>query len=149
LNIKKSLLKLIKLKFVRFLLAGSLGVIVYYVFLYGLTEFFLVPYLISSVIGSILNNVVNFITQKFWTFEDKDIRKTPQQAVWYSCKVIIILAINSALLWLLVEKLGFYYLIAQTLIIPLITILSFIISKLIFKNNKPKLVKSTVFGHYS
>lgn len=128
--------KFLKSRFLRFLLAGGVGGIISYILLYILTDWFGILYIISSLISQAVGNVINFFTQKFWTFENKDIKKASWQGPLFLIKAVVLSSMNTALLALLVEELAMSYLLAQLLIIPLVTALSFYFSKLIFKNKK-------------
>ena len=56
----------------RFLVVGSLSVGTYYALLYGLTEFAGVWYIASAVIAFVGYYLVNFLSQKYWTFKNKN-----------------------------------------------------------------------------
>src|SRR5665213_2039523 len=67
-------------KIARFLVSGGVVIAAYFAPYYILTEFFGVRYLVSSVIGSILSSVINFVLQKLWTFENKTLANVHSQA---------------------------------------------------------------------
>jgi putative flippase GtrA len=116
----------------RFLVGGGAGVIAYYVALYTLTEFFRVWYVLSAIIAFVLNNGINFVLQKFWTFKSNDIKAVPTQIVLYFGMGVSFLVANTGLLYVLVEYVRLYYLIAQLMLTVLLTIVSFVITKRIF-----------------
>lgn len=119
---------------VRFCIAGAAGVIAYYVALYGLTEYLGVWYVISAVIGFALNAGLNFILQKFWTFRDKKTHMIRRQLTLYTFMTCSFLIGNALFLYLMVEYLHIWYIGAQVIITIVISVLSFIISRQIFKN---------------
>ncbi len=118
----------------RFLLGGAIGVVVYYVVLYVLTEMLGVWYVISAVCAFILNNGINFVIQKFWTFGSKDTRIIPKQLPMYFLMGVCILTANTILLYTLVEYAHLYYMVAQIILTMLLTTASFIVTKRIFKH---------------
>lgn len=136
-NIKNLFSALLKSRFLRFLLAGGVGSTVYMFLLYGLTEWFGVVYLTSSIIGATAGNAINFVIQKFWTFKNNDLKTAHWQSLLFFIKALFLLGLNTLFLWLLVEKFYLNYLTAQLLIVPFATLISFIISKRIFKNKNP------------
>lgn len=121
---------------VRFCIAGAAGVIAYYAALYGLTEYLGVWYVASAVIGFILNTGLNFTLQKFWTFQNKETGMVGRQLVLYVVMTICFLIGNTGFLYLMVQYLHMWYIGAQVILTVVISILSFIISGRIFKNEK-------------
>lgn len=121
---------------VRFCVAGAAGVIAYYAALYGLTEYFGVWYVISAVIGFILNTGLNFTLQKFWTFQNKETHMVRRQLVLYVAMTVSFLVGNTVFLYLMVEYLHMWYIGAQVILTAVISVLSFIISGKIFKNER-------------
>ena len=121
---------------VRFCVAGAAGVIAYYTALYGLTEYFGVWYVISAVIGFILNTGLNFTLQKFWTFQNKETHTVGRQLVLYATTMISFLIGNTVFLYLMVEYLHMWYIGAQMILTAVISALSFVISSRIFKPSK-------------
>jgi putative flippase GtrA len=88
-----------------------------------------------SAIGAfVLNNVVNFLIQKFWTFKSNDTGAVPRQLSLYFVMGVCFLVANTLLLYLLVEYVHLYYLIAQLILTILLTIVSFVITRRIFAN---------------
>ncbi|MBI1999565.1 MAG: GtrA family protein [Parcubacteria group bacterium] len=119
---------------VRFCVAGAAGVIAYYAALYGLTEYLGVWYVISAVIGFVLNTGLNFTLQKFWTFQNKETQMVGRQLTLYAAMTVSFLIGNTLLLYLMVEYLHLWYIGAQVILTIVISVLSFIISGRIFKN---------------
>lgn len=122
------------LQIVRFLLGGGIGVVAYYVAFYTLTEILGVWYVVSSVVAFILNNGINFLIQKFWTFENKGTKAIPKQLSLYFVMGICILVANTSLLYVLVEYAHLHYMVAQVILTTLLTIISFFLTKRIFKH---------------
>jgi len=121
---------------VRFCIAGAAGVIAYYTALYGLTEYLGVWYVTSAMVGFTLNTGLNFILQKFWTFQNKEKHMVGRQLVLYIAMTISFLVGNALFLYLMVEYLHMWYIGAQVILTVGISILSFIISGRIFKNER-------------
>ena len=121
---------------VRFCIAGAVGVIAYYATLYCLTEYLGVWYIASAVIGFTLNTGLNFTLQKFWTFQDKNTYLIRRQLMLYSLMTILFLILNTLCLYLMVQYLHMWYIGAQMILTVVISILSFIFSGKIFKNER-------------
>ena len=120
----------------RFYVAGAAGVIAYYAALYGLTEYLGVWYVTSAVVGFTLNTGLNFTLQKFWTFQNKETHMVSRQLVRYVAMLVSLLIGNTVFLYRMVEYLQMWYIGAQVILTVVISILSFIISIRIFKNER-------------
>ena len=121
---------------VRFCITGAAGLIAYYAALYGLTEYLGVWYIISAVIGFILNTGLNFTLQKFWTFQNRKTRMVGRQLVLYVAMTVSFLIGNTVFLYLMVEYMHMWYITAQVILTIIISTLSFIISGRIFRNER-------------
>lgn len=116
----------------RFLISGTTTAMVSLAVLYTLTEYAHVWYLASSVIAFCISYAVNFTLQKFWTFKNKGLRAIQRQLPLHLSLAIFNLALNTAILYALVEWGDMWYLLAQVLAALIIAIESFFISKKIF-----------------
>jgi putative flippase GtrA len=85
---------------VRYGVSGVIGGLIQTAFLYvwvsvlGLEK----TYLVGLVLGFIVALVVNFLLQKYWTFQDSASHKIPRQLVLYSAVALSGLALNALLL---------------------------------------------------
>lgn len=118
---------------VRFCIAGAASVIVYYAVLYSFTEYLGFWYIVSAVIGFILNTGLNFALQKFWTFQNKEMQMVGHQLALYLIMTASFLIGNTIFLYLMVQYLHLWYIGAQIILTVVISILSFFISRRIFK----------------
>ncbi len=116
----------------RFLIGGSITVLVYYGVLYSLTEFLHVWYLLSSVLAFVVYVGMNFLIQKYWTFKNNDRIGVQLQLQNYVLMMISLFIINTGALYSLVEYLHLNYLLAQLLLTVTLSIVSFRITKRIF-----------------
>ncbi len=120
----------------RFCISGGAGVIAGYITLFTLTEFAGLWYIFSAIIASIVNGGINFFLEKFWTFKNKDTKSIYKQAGWYASVRILLFFLDIGLLYILVEYFGLHYLIAQIIITVLLSIVSFICCRIIFRIKK-------------
>lgn len=117
----------------RFLCAGGIGVLLYYIILLTFTELFGVWYLISAIVGSIANYSSNFILHKWWTFKNKDSKRIIRQTCTYFTLSVARSFANLGLLYLLVDYAGLRYLNAQVILTLMLSLISFIVSRKIFR----------------
>ncbi|MFA6095714.1 MAG: GtrA family protein [Candidatus Paceibacterota bacterium] len=80
-------------------------------------------------IAFIISAVVAFCFQKFWTFRDSSMEHTHFQAALYIALVFIALALNMALMYILVDIFLLWYIFAQVVTIGLVTIVTFLCNK--------------------
>jgi len=100
-------------RLVRFVISGGTATAVNLGALFLLTHVFGLWYLTSSVIAFMVAFFVSFSLQKFWTFEDASRARLRSQAAIYLIVILIGLAINTTLLYVLVEMAHLHYLVAQ------------------------------------
>lgn len=122
------------LEIVKFCLGGGTSLGAYYITLYVLTEFAGVWYPISAAIGSVLTYTISFLFQKYWTFKNKENKKIPKQIFFYLSMSVGLLCANSIFLYILVEYINLEYLIAQVIITVILSVVSYLITKRIFKH---------------
>lgn len=109
----------------RFLLSGGTALLTDLAVLYLFTDVFGVWYLASAVIAFIFAFFVSFLLHKFWTFGDHSREDFHTQMSMYFFITVINLALNTLLMYLLVEKIGLQYIVAQIAASALIAVGSF------------------------
>ncbi|MDP2684691.1 MAG: GtrA family protein [bacterium] len=118
----------------RFSIAGSFGLILYYLTLYALTDLVGVWYLLSAIIASIVNYSSNFLLHKFWTFKNKNLQGVHRQIGKYLALSLSLVISNLGLLYILVEYFQLWYLGAQAILTIIGGMISFLIIRLIFRD---------------
>lgn len=126
----------VSLETLRFVISGGTVALTELSLLYVFTDVFHIWYLFSLIIAFSCSFVLSFLLQKFWTFKNKATDKVHFQAVVYLLVALMNLVLNACLLYILVQFVGVWYLLAQAVISAVIAIWSFLIYKfLIFKKN--------------
>ena len=97
----------------RFIITGSLAAFATLGILYAATTYGHLWYLYSSVLGFIGGFIVSFLLSKFWTFENRALAGSSRQLVFHLSVALANLGINTVLLYMLVDWLGLWYLLAQ------------------------------------
>ena len=100
-------------KLTKYVISGGLAAFVSVATLYISTEFFRVWYLVSTAIGFALSVFVSFSLQKFWTFEDSRTNDIGIQFTVYFAAMVIALIINMILVFVFVEYVKMWYVLAQ------------------------------------
>ena len=128
-------------KFIRFSLLGGIGVVLYYITLYSLTEFCGIWYLLSSIIASVVNIITSFLVHKFRTFsKTKNEGKVHVQFFLYVLITVLYSVTNVVLLYVLVQLCNIHYILSQIILTIGLSIINYYVTKKIFE---PK--NSTVY----
>ena len=119
--------------YIKFSLLGGIGVLLYYITLFTLTELFGLWYLVSATIASGVNTLVNFKIHKVKTFKAKNIGDTQAQLFQYLIITILYYVTNTGLLFFLVQVCHIHYGISQICLTILLSIPIYLGTKQIFK----------------
>jgi len=122
---------------IKYLIAGGTATSVNLILLYLLTEYAHLWYLVSSALAFIISFFVSFYLQKYWTFTDRDKEKVFKQLSIYLLVALINLVINLVIMYLLVEIVGFWYMLAQLITGALIATESYLIYNFFIFNQVP------------
>lgn len=124
------------IKTAKYIISGGTAAIVNLVFLAIFVDIFKINYLISAIISFLIAFSISFTLQKFWTFQDKNIKDVHKQTTIYFIVSSINLGVNTLLMYIFVDHFHIHYFFSQILASGLIAISSyFIYSRFIFKNN--------------
>src|SRR3989338_8023628 len=122
---------------VRFIFSGSIATLVSLMVLYALVHFWNVWYLTATTVGFLAGFLLSFTLQKLWTFKDARRDATYWQLFAYFGVTLSALALNTALMFILVDLFDFWYMVAQVFAVCVIAIVTFIIyGTLIFHRSK-------------
>lgn len=119
-------------RILRFAIVGATAALVNVCVLYALTNWFGIWYIASEIIAFIVALVYNFYLQKLWAFGSRSGNHV-RQGFAFLILNIGNLFLNTALLYLLVEFAGFYYIVAQLIASLLVAFESFFLYRRIFK----------------
>ena len=86
-----------------------------------------VPYLIGSMSALFIAMIVGFVLQKYWTFEERSPERTRIQFILYAALTLCNLGVNTLVVYLLVEYVNVYYLIAQAFGAGLVAFTSYLV----------------------
>jgi putative flippase GtrA len=131
-------------KLSRFILSGSSAALVHFVLLYIFTEYFGIYYLVSTIISFILSSVVAFLMHKFWTYKNHNKEKIPSQFSFHFLVVGINLVLNTFLVYIFVEWIGLWYILAQFTISIILAFESFFILGWVFRHRTHSVTENHV-----
>lgn len=113
-------------KLVRYLISGGTAAASNLAALFFLVQFGHVQYLKASVLAFVMSVVVSFTMQKFWTFHDRPVHDVHAQFARYLVVILANLALNTALVYLLVEMANVWYLAAQFMATVVIAVTGYV-----------------------
>jgi len=127
---KKNRISLFAKHAVKYYIVGASGVLVNLGLLYSLTEFVGLWYLVSYIIAISVSITLNFTFNKFWTFSDS---KNSQRTIVIYLKFVGVsllgMGIQLGSVYLLVESLSVYYMLAALISIGIASGINFIINR--------------------
>jgi dolichol-phosphate mannosyltransferase len=118
-------------RFVKFCLVGASGVLVNMGLLWLLTEFAGLFYLVSAAISIESSIISNFMLNDVFTFPDRrarGVKNLLRRLLKFNIVSLAGLGINMAVLWLLTDILGVYYLLSNLCGIALATLWNYIVN---------------------
>jgi putative flippase GtrA len=126
----------LKHTWVRFIIAGGTSAFVDLTLLFVLSEVFKVYYLLSAILAFIGAFGVSFTLHKYWTFKSHQ-EETHKQAFLYLFTQFFGLLLNTALMYIFVDLLKIYVMLAQFIAGILVAFCSYFIARnLVFKTGE-------------
>lgn len=116
---------------IKYIFAGGTAALVDLVILYFLTDIIGLWYMFSAIIAFVLALLTSFILQKFWTFRDPTLRRIKKQAIIYAVIGTLNFILNPILLYVFVEKLHVWYMLAAIIVMGTLAIANYLINKFI------------------
>jgi len=118
----------------KYIFSGVIASIVMFCSLAFFREVLGIWYLYSSTLAFVLSFITSFLLQKFWTFGNIEGSNIHKQLLLFLIVSLINLGINGLGMFILVDYLGVWYLIAQFFVTASIAGWSFFLYRVIFKN---------------
>jgi dolichol-phosphate mannosyltransferase len=116
-------------RILKFAIVGLSGVGVNMGMLFVLTDYFHIPYLISSILAIEISIISNFFLNDLWTWKDRIKKKYIYRFIQYHISVgITAIFVNWLILLLLTEIFGVYYLLSNLIGIALGTAVNYILN---------------------
>ena len=115
---------------IRFGFVGGTAFIIDAGILFILTQFLNVHYLISGMISFTVSVIYNYILSIMWVFDaKKDNNKAQELSIFIGLSVIG-LGINQFIMWVMVDKIGVYYMLSKIVSTFVVMVYNFITRKI-------------------
>ena len=122
----------------RYGFVGGIAFLVDFVFLYCLTEFVGLPYLVSAAISFILGLVTNYLLSTVWVFNQRVVKNRSKEFIVFSVIGIIGLGFNELIMWFGSSVLPLYYLLSKIISTVIVFFWNFFARKYILFNKTTK-----------
>ncbi|MDD3277363.1 MAG: GtrA family protein [Lachnospiraceae bacterium] len=120
----------------KFGIVGIVCTLIDYGIMVFLTEVFHVNYLISSGISFTISVIVNYLLSMRYVFETAQDRDKKKEFLIFVILSVLGLGLNQLLMWLCVDKLHIYYMLAKIIATAIVMVYNFITRKLILEEHK-------------
>lgn len=116
---------LLEREIVRYCLVGASGVVVDLVLLSALHELGGVPLLFANVLSFTGAVTSNYRLNSWWTFRTREQRSHMVGGALFLFAAVVGMAINTAGLWLLTDRLGMHYIPAKLILVVVVFVWNF------------------------
>ena len=114
----------------KFGIVGGTAFVIDFVFLYIFREFCHFPVLISNTLSFCISVIYNYIASVKWVFDVNKEKNAKMQFVVFIILSVIGLLINDLIMWVSVDFLSIYYLLAKIIATFIVMIFNFVTRKL-------------------
>ncbi|MDO8604228.1 MAG: GtrA family protein [bacterium] len=115
----------------KYIISGSIAAVSQLGMLVFLVERVHVWHLLAVVYAFFFSASIAFCLQKFWTFNDRSMRRAHFQAALYAILILIALSLNVLLMYIFVDIFQIWYVIAQIITMGMVTVVTFLSNKYI------------------
>lgn len=123
-------------KIIRYLIAGGTATAVSLGTLFICVHYLGMWYLIAAVIAFVFGVTTSYILQKFWTFRNYSKENMHKQFSAFFVFALIMLGVNTLLMYILVDIVGIWYMLAQAISAAVTAVINYLCFNRYIFNNK-------------
>jgi dolichol-phosphate mannosyltransferase len=117
-------------QFIRFCIVGAICAVLNFSIYYSLTEWLGVWYVMSGAVAFIITAIINFIANKFWTFQNnKRGKEILNQVGKFAIVMISGVIINSSILYFITEFFGIDYRLSWVVATGIVTFWNYVLNR--------------------
>ena len=114
----------------KFAIVGGIATIIDFVFLYIFREFCHFPVLVSNTLSFCISVIYNYTASVRWVFDVNKEKDAKKQFVIFIIFSVIGLLINDLIMWVSVDFLHVYYLLAKIIATAVVMVFNFVTRKM-------------------
>ncbi len=114
----------------KFGIVGGTAFVIDFVFLYVFREFCHFPVLVSNTLSFCISVIYNYIASVKWVFDVNKEKDAKKQFVIFIVFSVIGLILNNVIMWITVDFLSIYYLLAKIIATIIVMIFNFVTRKI-------------------
>ncbi len=114
----------------KFAIVGGTAFVIDFVFLYVFREFCHFPVLVSNTLSFCISVIYNYIASVKWVFDVNKEKDAKKQFVIFIVFSVIGLILNNVIMWITVDFLSIYYLLAKIIATIIVMIFNFVTRKI-------------------
>ncbi len=122
-------------KIIKYIFAGGVATFSNIIVLFICVQYFKLWYLTSAIISFCCGVIISYLLQKFFVFKNYSVQKIHMQFLNFVIFNLIMLGVNTLLMYTFVDIIGVWYLLAQALSAIICAFVNYYyFNKIIFKN---------------
>lgn len=118
------------IQILKFAIVGGIATIIDFVFLYIFREFCHFPVLVSNTLSFCISVIYNYVASVKWVFDVNKEKDAKKQFVIFIVFSVIGLLLNNAIMWITVDFLSIYYMLAKIIATAIVMVFNFITRKI-------------------
>lgn len=114
----------------KFTIVGGIATVIDFVFLYIFREFCHFPVLVSNTLSFCISVIYNYIASVKWVFDVNKDKNAKKQFIIFIIFSVLGLLLNNLIMWITVEFLSIYYLLAKIIATAVVMVFNFVTRKM-------------------
>ena len=114
----------------KFTIVGGIATVIDFVFLYIFREFCHFPVLVSNTLSFCISVIYNYIASVKWVYDVNKDKNAKKQFIIFIIFSVLGLLLNNLIMWITVEFLSIYYLLAKIIATAIVMVFNFVTRKI-------------------
>ena len=122
--------KKILVQIFKFAIVGVVATLIDFLFLYIFREFFKFPVVLANTLSFVISVIYNYTASIKWVFYVNKEKSAKKQFITFIIFSVIGLLINDLIMWISVDQLNIYYLLAKIIATLIVMVFNFVSRKI-------------------